>query len=259
MKNKIVPIGLFVALFLLIAAFVHFKPAGSPSRPVVQSIDEKGIYVGKGKSGLEPVSDEASQYTKTVKALHEGWDQIGLGDSYNSVGRYEEAIKAYKRAYEIDPGNRGYSGMILIETYEALSLYDDALRVLDEISKRKPISEYGIKKYAEIRTHLLAVKEEMAPTLIQQMLQSHEYFRLGRYQEAEAGYIALTQVLKGKVSEAVIHDSLLNLYLATNDRTKAVIECDWLIEHGATHDKIRGDAVKKDIAFKMRKEAFRAR
>jgi tetratricopeptide (TPR) repeat protein len=118
--------------------------------------------VGDNKSGIEPVSDEPSRYERTVKALQEGWDYVGIGNSHYQAGRYEEAAEAYKKAYDVDPGNRVFTGLTLIDAYERLSRYDDALSILDELSKTQPISDYGVEKYAAVRARLLAAKNQPA-------------------------------------------------------------------------------------------------
>lgn len=160
MKNKIILIALG-ALLVLVTVLIYFSSLKEgASKPVVRSMGEKGIYIGSGKSGLEPVSDDASQFAKTVKGLNEGWENIGLGNSYNNVGQYEEAINAYKRAYDVDPGNRTFIALKLIEVYERAGRYDDALAVLDERSKTKKLSEYGIQEFNIIRVRLLAAKNK---------------------------------------------------------------------------------------------------
>jgi len=92
-RNKII---LLVGVFILGIALIYFvRSTFSQFKPAVRSIDNKGIYVGNGKSGLEPVPDEARQFAGTVKALNEGWENVRLGNSYDSAGQYEEAMKAY--------------------------------------------------------------------------------------------------------------------------------------------------------------------
>ncbi len=159
MRNKVILLIGGLASILGILSLYFISSTFSQSKLTVRLIDNKGIYIGNGKSGLESAPDEASQFNKTVKALNEGWENVRLGDSYKRVGEYEKAIEAYKKAYIIDPGNRVFTGLVLIETYEHLSRYDDALLVLNELSSTQPISEYGVKKYAAIRNRLLAAKE----------------------------------------------------------------------------------------------------
>lgn len=164
MRNKIIlTIGVLV-LILGVASLYFVNLNSSQSRPPIRTIDNKGNYIGDKQSGLEPASDEASRFAKTVKGLHEGWENIRLGNSYKRAGQYEEAIQAYKKAYDVDPGNRVFSGRKLIETYEKLSRYDEALSVVDEILKNQPLGEYGVEKYTAIRARLLAAKNQTSTT-----------------------------------------------------------------------------------------------
>jgi len=83
-----------------------------------------------------------------------------LGNSYENAGQYEEAAKAYRKAYDVDPGNGLMSGDKLIETYEKLSRYDEALSVVDDILKNQPLGDYGKQQYALTRARLLAAKNQ---------------------------------------------------------------------------------------------------
>lgn len=157
MRNKIILLVLALSFFLGIT-LVCFKSLAT-SKPIVRSIDNKGIYVGNGKSGLELAPDEASQFNRTVNALNEGWDNIGIGNSYFQAEQYEEAARAYKKAYEIDSGNRIFSGKKLIGAYEKLFRFDEALAVVEDILKTQPLGDVGIKRFEAIRARLLAAKE----------------------------------------------------------------------------------------------------
>ncbi len=162
MKNKAILI-LAGSLLTLILLFIYFTNSRATySKIAVRSIDENKIYVGDEKPGLESASDEASSFAKTVEGLNEGWDNIGTGESYYRAGQYEEAVKAYKKAYDVDPGNRTLSGNKLINVYEKLSRYDEAIALVDEILKTQPLVEYGIAKFTAIRTRLLAAKVQSA-------------------------------------------------------------------------------------------------
>ncbi len=158
MRNRIILLVGGPILILGVVSLYFVSSASLRSKPTVGSIDNKGIYVGSGKSGLEPVPNEASQFNRTVKALNEGWDNIGIGETYYRSGQYEEAIQAYKKAYDVDPGNRVLSGDKLIKAYEKLSRYDEAIAVVDEILKNERLAQYGVEQFTAIRTRLLAAK-----------------------------------------------------------------------------------------------------
>lgn len=157
MNNKTNLIVVF--LIISIALLIYFSNLPSLStKPAIQSISENGIYVGGRESELELPPDEADGFSKTVEGLSAGWENIRIGNSYDTAGQFEQAMQAYKKAYEIDPGNRLFSGDKLIEAYEKLSQYDEAIALVDEILKTQPLVEYGVAKFTAIRTRLLAAK-----------------------------------------------------------------------------------------------------
>ncbi len=101
-------------------------------------------------------------YTQTVDNLNEGWANIRLGDSYRKSGDFDRSIEAYKKAYEIDRGNRVYTGDILIKTYEQLGRYDEAIIIIDDILKNKHLAKKGINDFTVMRNRLLAAKAQAA-------------------------------------------------------------------------------------------------
>ncbi len=146
MRNKIIFLIILSIAMLFFISKINFQ-----SRlPIANS-----AAIAESKS----ISTDRDAYNKTVKALHEGWENIRLGNSYDDAGRYEDAIVAYKKAYEIDPGTRPLSGKKLVEIYEKLSRYDEAIAVVDEILRTRKLAEYGVQKWTAMRARLLAAKE----------------------------------------------------------------------------------------------------
>ncbi len=105
-----------------------------------------------------PLQDDQNSYDQTVQNLNTGWENIRLGNRLTREGDLEGALAAYKKAYEVDPGNRLMSGDKLIEAYENLKLYDEAISMVDEIISTQPLVEYGIQRFNTIRARLLAAK-----------------------------------------------------------------------------------------------------
>ena len=114
------------------------------------------------KSGVStrPLPEGMLKYNQTVKNLNEGWDNIELGDTYRRAGEYDRAIEAYKRAYEVDSRNGLLSGKLLIETYEKVGQYDEALHIVDDIFLHQHLAPIGVERFEAIRTRLLAAKSQ---------------------------------------------------------------------------------------------------
>ena len=102
------------------------------------------------------------EYEASVKAIDESWKNLGLANSYFKMDRYDEAIEAYKKAYQLGKGNESFFGMELLKAYEKLQRYDEALDLLAEIETKYYKGEYGIKKAQEIRSRLLSEKNSVA-------------------------------------------------------------------------------------------------
>ena len=68
-----------------------------------------------------------SDYNEKVKAIDDASEQIRIGNSHYQSGNYEEASNAYKKAYDLDSGSRTFIGFKLINSYEKLYRYDEAL------------------------------------------------------------------------------------------------------------------------------------
>ena len=99
-------------------------------------------------------------YSATVENLHAGWDQIGQGETFYRAGRYDEAVMAFKDAYDIDPRNRVMIGDKLIKAYEKVGKYDKAIAIVDDILNNHHLGERGIKEFNEIRSHLIETKNK---------------------------------------------------------------------------------------------------
>ena len=154
MKNRTIYIVIVSLCIIAIAAFFIISK-GRDSKLVVESIDEKGLFVGNKEKRINGIK---GQYEAEVKAIHQSGEYIRSAMSYMEAGEYDQAIIAYKKAYSLDPGSKVYVGLKLIEIYEEQQRYDDALAVLDDLSNLPNISEKGVKKFEEIRRRLLTIK-----------------------------------------------------------------------------------------------------
>ena len=150
----------FICLNLVIFIFSSLIAWAESKREI------KYTYFGKqlNKDEYEKIIREneiaRKKFPETVARLNAGWDYIHTGSEHFASGRYNNAIEAYKKAYEIDPRNRLYIGNNLIKTYEKVGKYDEAISVVNEILKTQPLGEYGIQKYSAIRERLIAAKAQ---------------------------------------------------------------------------------------------------
>ena len=128
----------------------------------VKTIDKQGVFVG----------DRSKVFTEKPKQIYQEinyvWDQIHMGNGAKKAGRLTEAVEYYKKAFDglssdmkIITPERGLGAKYLIETYENLGQYDEALEVLGTLDKKFYKGEYGLKESTEIRARLLAAKKKL--------------------------------------------------------------------------------------------------
>lgn len=150
-------IGLLVAT-IVVAAWSHW------SKKIDQ--DRKHRYFGRTLTEAEykevkkKNEETRKRFPEAVARLNAGWDQIDLGLGYVKDGNYEKAIEAFKKSYQIDPGNGLTSGDHLIECYERLGRFDEAIAVVDEILKNQPLAEVGVSHYKSLRAKLVSAKSQ---------------------------------------------------------------------------------------------------
>lgn len=166
MKKTIIISSSLVALCCVLTV-AYFTIRVPKLNLIVQSIDSKGVFVGDEKMapGFQQTSkiypkllQEQEEHQASLRAIDEAWDNIGLGDVHFKASRYEEAARAYEKAYSLDAGSRHVSGIRLAKMYEKLNRYNDGIALLDEMIEKSELSEKGIQKATEIRARLLAAK-----------------------------------------------------------------------------------------------------
>ena len=160
MKNKlalsiVIVAVVFLTGFLYLKCTYHIRP-----NLVVRSMGESGIYVGDKDRALTATS----QHERDIKAIHETGEYIRLGNSYDDMARYDEAAKAYEKAYSLDRGSRAVSGLKLAMTYEKLGRYDDGIILLDQMIKNAELSANGVKNANTIKSRLLTAKSQSTQT-----------------------------------------------------------------------------------------------
>ncbi len=158
-KKSIIFISLTSCLILLTAALYFSNLNTVGPKPIVKSIDNKGIFIGEQKD----LVIKPSQYSREIQADDEAHEHLRAGNLLFQQNKLNEAVEEYRKSYLIGGMSKIVSGFTLIETYEKLDRYDEALSLLDEIEKPS-WSEYGHQKAAIIRTRLLAAKEQVEIT-----------------------------------------------------------------------------------------------
>lgn len=96
-------------VILILAALIAFAAI---ALSVSKSRKGTEAPAAEAKAQAAPVGDVASMITSLEKKMAanpgdaEGWNMLGW--SYYNVGRYADAVKAYRKAVGIDPKNAGY-------------------------------------------------------------------------------------------------------------------------------------------------------
>ena len=129
--------------------------------------DNKGIFIGEvapqykesdRAKWSEATRKRVEQHESDIKAIDDAHLFRMQANSYLKEGKMELAADAFKKSY----ASKKYAitGFDLVETYEKLDRYDDAIAVLDNMVKNHETNERGIQKANEIRARLLAAKNQ---------------------------------------------------------------------------------------------------
>ena len=135
----------------------------SKNNLIVKPIDNQGVFVG---DQLQMVDGEPKKIYQEINYV---WDQIRMGNEAKKEERFADASEFYKNAFSGTSGNmkiitpeRGLGAKYLIETYEKLERYDEALVILAVLDENFYKGEFGLKESIEIRNRLLAAKAQVA-------------------------------------------------------------------------------------------------
>ena len=156
MKNKSVSISIIVVVAIIVVGYL-FANTKQKKEITVSKIDDQGVYVGP----KIPKSKENS-INPVLRDINYAWDNIDAGNRFYNAGQYEQAVEAYKKSYAIKTTPAGaFSGLRLIESYEKLGRFDEALAIIEDLEKNNFKGEKGLQKAAQLRAQLLAAKNQL--------------------------------------------------------------------------------------------------
>jgi pentatricopeptide repeat protein len=97
------------------------------------------------------------RHSKSVKAVDDTTQFIRQGDLLVRAERFEDAIAAYRQAYE-HGGDYVTSGFELVKVYEKLGRFDEGIGLLDEMVSKGYLSPNGVARAHEIKARLISTK-----------------------------------------------------------------------------------------------------
>lgn len=155
------------------------------------------------------------QYLKINPESALAW--VGAGDCCSNLGRYEEAIQAYKEAIRLKPDYAAYNN--LANTYYELGRYEEAIRAIQQAIRLEPEHAGGYYNLGNACDELGRYEEAIqaykkAIRLKPDYANAHfglgiANYNSGRYQEAIQAY---RQAISLKPDFAEAHNSLGNVY-----------------------------------------------
>lgn len=178
-------------------------------------------YANMGLISLmqERYSEAILLYKKSVQALGTNQEKAvaynGLGNAYRGVGEYDNAVAAYRKAAELDPGSAGLRGHSAVFNAERSSDNADFWHELGNA-----FMETGTFNEA-----ITALKRaaELAPAngkVLQKLGMAYAY--AGKYVEAVAAYTKSIELLDDNREKADSFNHLGNAYRKLNNYDKAI-------------------------------------
>lgn len=131
------------------------------SKLTVQSIDNKGIFIGE--SSKNHIDFTTYDHKKAIKAIDDASDFESAGNGYYRNGDFMKAVEEYKKAYLVKGGlSQATSGLKLAMAYEKLGRYNEGIVLLDQMIQNGELSKNGVKNANVIKSRLLAASATKA-------------------------------------------------------------------------------------------------
>lgn len=178
-------------------------------------------YANMGLISLmqERYSEAVLLYKRSVQTLGTNQEKAvaynGLGNAYRGVGEYDNAVAAYRKAAELDPGSAGLRGQAAVFNAENSSDNADFWHELGNA-----FIETGT--YNEAITALKRAAE-LCPTsgmILQKLGMAYAY--AGKYVEAVSAYTKSIELLDDNREKADSLNHLGNAYRKLNNYDKAI-------------------------------------
>lgn len=162
--KRIIFISALVIASVVVLISLSLAAKSKANRITVESIGAgKGVFVGEKRPQYQESdptkwSPETRQgveeYERDIKAMDLAHNYTMMALNSRKAGSYEEAIQYHKKAYDVYPPGRSTVRIDLVETYELMGKYEEAITTIDIILEERYLSEWGKKAALAMRQKL---------------------------------------------------------------------------------------------------------
>jgi Flp pilus assembly protein TadD len=225
----------YIGLFIMIAWGVPELLSKWPQRKIALGLSMVISLTALGICAHRQVSFWNNSFTLFSHAIEVTQNNYiahnNLGVACNSIGRYQDAVEAYKQAIKIKPDyaeahyNLGVTYGILGRSKDEIEKYKLAIKIRPAYVKAyynlgvsyKDLGRY--KEAIEVYKQAIKIKPDYAEAHLNL---GAVYYTLGRYGEAIEAY---KQAIRIKSDFAMAHYALGAAYIVTGNKNSALEEC----------------------------------
>jgi tetratricopeptide (TPR) repeat protein len=225
----------YIGLFIMIAWGVPELLSKWPQRKIALGLSMVISLTALGICAHRQVSFWNNSFTLFSHAIEVTQNNYiahnNLGVACNSIGRYQDAVEAYKQAIKIKPDyaeahyNLGVTYGILGRSKDEIEKYKLAIKIRPAYVKAyynlgvsyKDLGRY--KDAIEVYKQAIKIKPDYAEAHLNL---GAVYYTLGRYGEAIEAY---KQAIRIKSDFAMAHYALGAAYIVTGNKNSALEEC----------------------------------
>ena len=224
----------YIGLFIMIAWGLPEFLSKWPQRKIALGLSMVIILTTLGICAHRQVSFWNNSFTLFSHAIEVTQNNYiahnNLGVAYNSIGRYQDAVEAYKQTIRIKPDyaeahyNLGVAYDKLSRGKDEIEAYKQAIKIKPDYAKA--YYNLGVS-YEDLGRHqdaieaykqTIRIKPDYADAYINLGV---IYYKLGRYQDAVETY---KQTIRIKPDFALVHYNLGVTYVVTGDKSLALEE-----------------------------------